>query len=206
MGEKILLIEDDRILSESLKDFLEEYGYRVDVAYRFEEAIEKIDKYNYDVYIIDVNLEDGNGIEIIKYLRLNQDDTPALIISAITDIETIAEGFGAGAEDYIKKPFDPKELLVRLKARLKMDRITYQNVRYEEGRFFVGNEEIELGEVERCILLKFLRNPRKIISKETLFNCMKNPSSVGLRVVINSLRKKTGLNIKAVKGVGYVLD
>ncbi|WP_461829371.1 response regulator transcription factor [Aquifex sp.] len=206
MGEKILLVEDDRILADSLKDYLEEAGFSVEVAYGYEEALEKLDKGIYDAYIIDVNLGDGNGIRIIEYLKLNQDDTPALIISALTDVETIAEGFSAGAEDYIKKPFDPEELLVRLRARLRTENLSYGNLHYKEGRFFLGDKALELGEVERCVLLKLLKNKGKPVSKETLYNCMKNPSPVGLRVIINTLRKKTGLNIKAVKGIGYALD
>ncbi len=206
MGERILLIEDDRILADSLKDFLEQAGYSVELAYGYEEALDKLENGNYDAYIIDVNLGDGNGIRIIEYLKLNGDDTPALIISALTDVETVAEGFSAGAEDYIKKPFEPEELLIRLKARLKTENLCYGKLRYERGRFFLDGKELELGEVERCVLLKLLRNTGKLVSKETLFNCMKNPSPVGLRVIINSLRKKTGLNIRAIKGIGYVLD
>ncbi len=206
MEERILLIEDDRILADSLKDFLEQAGYSVELAYGYEEALDKLENGNYDAYIIDVNLGDGNGIRIIEYLKLNGDDTPALIISALTDVETVAEGFSAGAEDYIKKPFEPEELLIRLKARLKTENLCYGKLRYERGRFFLDGKELELGEVERCVLLKLLRNTGKLVSKETLFNCMKNPSPVGLRVIINSLRKKTGLNIRAIKGIGYVLD
>ncbi len=206
MGERILLVEDDRILADSLKDFLEQAGYSVELAYGYEDALEKLESKNYDAYIIDVNLGDGNGIRIIEYLKLNGDDTPALIISALTDVETIAEGFSAGAEDYIKKPFDPEELLIRLKARLRTEDLSYGKLHYKDGRFFIEDTELELGEVERCVLLKLLKNHGKPVSKETLYNCMKNPSPVGLRVIINTLRKKTGLNIKAVKGIGYALD
>ncbi|HIQ48695.1 MAG TPA: response regulator transcription factor [Aquifex aeolicus] len=206
MGEKILLVEDDKILAISLKDYLEAHGYNVDTAFSYEEALEKLENGFYTAYIIDVNLGDGNGIKLIEYLKLIKDDTPALIISALTDTSTIAEGFEAGAEDYIKKPFDPEELLIRLKARLKSDRLQYGELIYKDGRFFLGEEELELGEVERCILLKLLKNRGKVVSKETLYNCMRNPSPTGLRVIINTLKKKTKLNIHAVKGFGYVLD
>ena len=206
MGEKILLVEDDKILAISLKDYLEAHGYNVDTALSYEEALEKLENGFYTAYIIDVNLGDGNGIKLIEYLKLIKDDTPALIISALTDTSTIAEGFEAGAEDYIKKPFDPEELLIRLKARLKSDKLQYGELIYKDGRFFLGEEELELGEVERCILLKLLKNRGKVVSKETLYNCMRNPSPTGLRVIINTLKKKTKLNIHAIKGFGYVLD
>lgn len=206
MGDRVLIVEDDKILADSLKEFLRGYGYEVDVAYGYEEALERIESRNYNAYIIDVNLGDGNGIRIIEYLKTNEDDTPTLIISALTDVRTIAEGFEAGAEDYIKKPFEPEELLIRLRARLKNDKIHYGKLKYENGRFFVEGREIELGEVERCILLKLLRNRGKLVSKDNLYNCMKNPSPTGLRVLINTIKKKTGLNIRAIKGLGYVLS
>jgi len=207
MGKRILLVEDDLPLAESLKSFLESRDFSVDLAGSYEEALELLEENRYDLYLIDVNLGDGDGIELLEDLRRFKDDTPTLIISAMTDVGTIARGFDAGAEDYIKKPFDPEELLVRIKARLKEEEeLTYGSFRYKGGRFFVGDEEIELGEVERCVLLKLIRNRGKVVSKESLYNCMKSPSPLALRVLISKLKKKTGLDIKAVKGVGYTLD
>ncbi|NPA32677.1 MAG: response regulator transcription factor [Aquificae bacterium] len=206
MSEKILIVEDDKLLANSLKEYLEANGFRVELAYTYEEALEKLEKGGYTAYVIDVNLTDGSGIKLIEYLKLYDDQTPALIISALTDTATIAEGFSAGAEDYVKKPFDPEELLIRLKARLKTDNLTYKHITYRDGRFFSNDKEIELGEVERCVLLKLLRNRGKVVSKDSLLSCMKNPSPTGLRVIINTLKKKTNLNIKAVKGLGYVVD
>ncbi|NPB07788.1 MAG: response regulator transcription factor [Aquificae bacterium] len=207
MGKRILLVEDDLPLAESLKSFLENRGFSVDLAGSYEEALGLLEENRYDLYLIDVNLGDGDGIELLEDLRRFKDDTPTLIISAMTDVSTIARGFNAGAEDYVKKPFDPEELLVRIKARLKEEEeLTYGNITYRGGRFFVGEREVELGEVERCVLLKLLRNRGKVVSKESLYNCMKNPSPLALRVLISKLKKKTGLEIKAVKGVGYALD
>ncbi|WP_459775391.1 response regulator transcription factor [Aquifex pyrophilus] len=206
MSGKILLVEDDRLLALSLKEFLEENGYGVDLAFSYEEAINRMEENNYTAYIIDVNLGNGDGIELIKFLRDIRNTTPALIISAMTDIPTIARGFESGADDYIKKPFDPEELLVRLRARIKEDNLCYGELIYKNGRFFLRDEEIELGEVERCILLKLLRNTGRAVHRDALLDCMKNPSPTGLRVIINTLRKKTGLNIRSVKGLGYVLE
>ncbi len=208
MGFKILLVEDDRILAESLKSYLESEGFEVTVATSYSEAIDKMERKGYDMYVLDVNLGDGDGIELIRDLREMRDDTPTLFISALTDVGNIERGFSVGAEDYIKKPFDPEELVVRIKARLrkKEEELRYGDVVYRDGRFFKGEEEIELGEVQRSILLKLLRNRGRVVTHEELYDLMVNPSPVALRVTMNKLRKKTGLNIRPVRGVGYVLD
>ncbi len=208
MGFKILLVEDDRILAESLKSYLESEGFEVTVATSYSEAIDKMERKEYDMYVLDVNLGDGDGIELIRDLREMRDDTPTLFISALTDVGNIERGFSVGAEDYIKKPFDPEELVVRIKARLKKkeEELRYGDVVYRDGRFFKGEEEIELGEVQRSILLKLLRNRGRVVTHEELYDLMVNPSPVALRVTMNKLRKKTGLNIRPVRGVGYVLD
>jgi len=127
-----------------------------------------------------VNLGDGDGIELLEDLRAFRDDTPTIFISALTDIGTITRGFNAGAEDYIKKPFDPEELIVRIKARLR--------------------------EVQRNILLKLLRNRGRVVTKEELYDYMVNPSPLALRVMISKLKKKTGIDIKSVRGMGYTVD
>ncbi len=208
MSGRILLVEDDRLLAESLKKFLEIHGFSVDLAYSFEEAVDMLERRKYDLYVLDVNLGDGDGIELLEDLRNFKDDTPTIFISALTDIGTITRGFNAGAEDYLKKPFDPEELVVRIKARLKKqeEELRYGDVVYKDGRFFKGNQELDLGEVQRNILHKLLRNRGRVVTKEELYDYMLNPSPVALRVLINRLRKKTGIDIKSVRGLGYTID
>ncbi|NPB08019.1 MAG: response regulator transcription factor [Aquificae bacterium] len=204
---RVLVVEDDRLLADSLVELLRERGYEAESAYSYEEALDKLSEGRYDLYLIDVNLGDGDGIELLKTLRELKDDTPTLIISALTDVGTISRGFSAGAEDYVKKPFDPEELLIRIKARLKEEEeLSYGDLTYKRGRFFLKGEELELGEVERCVLLKLLKNRGSVVDRDFLYNCMKNPSPLALRVLISKLKKKTGLPIKAVKGMGYALD
>ncbi len=208
MGAKVLLVEDDRLLAQSLKNYLESEGFEVTLAHSFSQAVDELERRRFDVYVLDVNLGDGDGIELLEYLRDFKDDTPTLIISALTDVSTIARGLGAGAEDYIKKPFDPEELVVRIKARLKRqeEEIRYGDVVYRDGRFFKGDKEIDLGEVQRSVLLKLLRNRGRVVTKEELYDYMINPSPLALRVMINKLKKKTGINIKSVRGLGYTVD
>ncbi len=191
MGVKVLLVEDDRLLAQSLKSYLEAEGFEVTPAYSFSQAVDKLER-RFDVYVLDVNL--GDGIELLEYLRSFKDDTPTLIISALTDVPTITRGFEAGVEDYIKKPFDPEELVVRIRARFRRqeEEIRYGDILFKNGRFFKGGKEIELGEVQRNILVKLLRNRGRVVTKEELYDYMLNPSLLALRVTINKLRKKTG--------------
>ena len=205
---RILLVEDDRILAQSLAKYLRTHGFDVTVAYSFSSAVDELERKRFDVYVLDVNLGDGDGIELLEDLRAFRDDTPTIFISALTDIGTVVRGFNAGAEDYIKKPFDPEELLIRIKARLKKqeESLRYGDVVYREGRFFKGEEEIDLGEVQRNILLKLLRNKGRVVTKEELYDYMVNPSPLALRVMISKLKKKTGINIKSVRGLGYTVD
>ncbi|WP_457600120.1 response regulator transcription factor [Hydrogenivirga sp.] len=208
MGVRVLLVEDDRVLAQSLKKFLEMNGLEVELAYSFSDAVDSLEGKRFDVYVFDINLGDGDGIELLEDLRHFKDDTPTIFISALTDIQTMTRGFNAGAEDYIKKPFDPEELVVRIKARLKKqeEELRYGDVVYREGRFFKGGEEIELGEVQRNILHKLLRNRGRVVTKEELYDYMLNPSPLALRVTINKLKKKTGIDIKSVRGLGYTVD
>ena len=209
---KVLLVEDDRILAESLAKFLKINGIEVDIAKSYSEAADKTLNNKYDFYVLDINLGDGDGIDLLKDLRFIDDNTPTIFISAIRNTSTVVKGFNAGAEDYIKKPFDPEELLIRIKARLNSNRISpeeeisYKDIKIKGERIFKNEKEIELGEVQRNILKEFIKNPERVLSKDYLYQFMQNPSPLALRVTISKLKKKTGLNIKSIRGLGYVLE
>ncbi len=205
---RILLVEDDRLLADSLREYLREAGFYVTIAYSFSDAVDLLERKRFDLYVLDINLGDGDGVELLEELRHFKDDTPTIFISALTDIKTITRGFNAGAEDYLKKPFDPEELVVRIRARIKKqeEELVLGDVVFRNGRFFKGDEEIELGEVQRNILYKLMRNRGRVVSKEELYDYMVNPSPLALRVTINKLKRKTGLNIKSVRGMGYIVD
>ena len=207
---RILIIEDDKVLVESLKVFLEYSGYEVDIARSYEEAADLTFENKYDLYVIDVNLLDGSGIDFLKDIRGAEDKTPAIFISAIRDVNTIAKTFEIGAEDYIKKPFEPEELLIRIKARLKTvsseGEISYKDIVIKDNRVFKNGEEIELGTVLKNILLKLIKNKGKVVPKEELMNLLQNPSDLALRVNISKLKKKLGIEIKSVRGIGYLIE
>ena len=218
MKPKILLVEDDVVLATSLAKFLNLHGYEVDIAKSYYEAGDKTYENKYDLYVFDINLKDGSGIELLKDLRFAEDNTPTIFISALRDTQTVVKGFNAGAEDYIKKPFDPEELLVRIKTRLKSkhkalvndeedeEEITYKDLKIKGNTVYKNGEILELGEVLLNILKTLLKNKGKVVSKDKLMNLLHNPSSLALRVNISKLKKKTGIDIKSIRGIGYLIE
>ncbi|WP_294956968.1 response regulator, partial [Sulfurovum sp.] len=114
---KLLLLEDDPNLAKTLKKYLERNGYSVTWAKNGEEAMELTYANSYDLYLFDINVPLINGIDLLSDLRDAEDTTPTIIISALVDVESVTKGFIAGADDYLKKPFDPDELLVRIQAK-----------------------------------------------------------------------------------------
>jgi DNA-binding response OmpR family regulator len=97
---KILLLEDDKILCDSLQEYLESEGYSVDVAYRGSDVFDLTFDNDYDLYILDVNVPDVNGFDVLRELREADDETPAMYITALTDVNSISKGFGVGAGLY----------------------------------------------------------------------------------------------------------
>jgi DNA-binding response OmpR family regulator len=105
MMQKILLLEDDYELAETLQELLEDHGYSVDLVHTGNAAIDLSYENSYDLYVFDINVPDISGIELLESLRNAEDTTPTIFISALVDLNTIAKGFEVGADDYIKKPF-----------------------------------------------------------------------------------------------------
>ncbi len=207
---KILLLEDEVDLAHTIKELLENEGYSVDLALKGEEAVDLSYENSYDLYIFDINLPDINGIEFLKDLKNADDKTPALFISALVDINTIAKGFEAGAEDYIKKPFLPQELIIRVNAKLKKTSqdIVYKNYRFDTNKkeLFKDNKLIPLSGMLRCLCNEFMNNIGNTVDKTVLFDCLENPSDTALRVAINKLKQLSGLEIKNIRGIGYILE
>jgi len=210
MKQKILLLEDDYELAETLQELLEESGYSVDMVHNGNDAIEASYEEDYDLYVFDINVPDLSGIELLESLRKADDTTPAIFISALVDLTTIAKGFDVGADDYIKKPFFPEELLIRIKAKLAQTSrdIEYNNLRYspEKKELFIDGKIVSLGEVQECLCDIFFRNIGNVLDKSILMDCLVTPSDTALRVALNKLKQTTKLPIKNVRGIGYVFE
>lgn len=207
---KILLLEDDTLLAQTLCHLLVEEGFEVFCVYDGEEALEKSYQRHFDLYLLDINVPLLGGIDFLKLLRESGDETPAFFMSALKDIATISKAFDARCDDYIKKPFDFDELLVRIKAHLhrKNPFIRYGNIAYdlESKRLLWKEKEIDLGYVEKEIFDLLLRHVGKLVYKEQFFEVMDKPTDLALRVHLARLKKRFDLHIANSKGIGYRLE
>lgn len=210
MRKKILLLEDDPLLAQTLNELLLSEGYDVILVESGNSAIDKSYDEKFDLYIFDINVPDINGLELLESLREADDNTPTIFISALVDINSISKAFKIGAEDYIKKPFFPEELLIRVNAKLlpKHDRIVYKNIEFDPHTkvLKIDGHSLSLGEVQERLLELFLTNQNQVLDKDILLECLDKPSPTALRVAITKLKQNTGLNIINVRGVGYSLE
>ncbi len=207
---KILLLEDDYLLSQTLIGLLREAGFEVTHAQDGEEALSLSYETVFDLYLFDINVPLLNGIDVLKLLRDNNDKTPAFFISAYKDIQTITKAFEGACDDYIKKPFDFDELVVRIKAHIHKHNptIVYGSMRYDlfNKRIFVDDKEVDLGIVEKAIFDLLMRNMSQTLDKEMFFDVMEKPSDIALRVHLTKLKQRFALTITNIKGIGYRLE
>ena len=207
---KILLLEDDHILCESLTEYLELEGFSVDRAHRGEEVFDLTFDTKYDLYILDVNVPDINGFDVLKALKESGDETPAIYVTALTDVSSISKGFSIGAEDYIKKPFDPEELLIRIKSRyLAKDKtILYKDLVYDPtSRLLQKNgKTIGLGEIQLNLFHTLIMRIDKIVDHFELMDLLEQPSANALRVNLAKLKNKLDIEIKNIRGQGYMIE
>ena len=209
--KKILLLEDDEILYETLIELLEAEGFDVVHVKDGQEALDATFVSQFDLMLLDVNVPFINGFELLKELRESGNKTPAIFLTALTDISSLSRGFEIGADDYIKKPFDFDELLIRIRALLKKQ---YNGNKIEIGDFVFDLESAELYKngkfvkltpYESIISKLMFKNIGKSVSKYELLDILnegEEMSEGALRVHINSLRK-IGLPIITIRGVGY---
>jgi len=213
--KKILLLEDDSVLAETLVELLVDEGFEVEHVVDGEMALDATFLHHYNLLLLDVNVPFLNGFELLKSLRESGDITPAIFITALSDIASLSHGFDVGADDYIKKPFDFDELLVRIYALLKKSYKTYATeLKVDNFRFVIENDElyddlgfISLTPYELEITRLLFQNLDKTLQKEYIFEILsdgREMSEGSLRVYINKLRK-IGLPITTVKGIGYRL-
>lgn len=210
MSKKILLLEDDALLAETLVELLRENSYNVDLAGDGEEAADLSYDNTYDLYIFDINVPKINGFDLLEDLRNSDDKTPTIFTTALVDMNSIARGFEVGADDYLKKPFYPEELLIRVKAKLGTMKsvFTYNNLVYEESSNILKKDGtiLVLGEVQERLFKLFIENIGGVLDKNILLSCLEHPSPTALRVAITKLKQTTGLKIQNLRGIGYTLE
>jgi DNA-binding response OmpR family regulator len=213
--KKILLLEDDKVLADTLSELLESENFEVVSVYDGEEAIDSTFLSNFDLLLLDVNVPFLNGFEFLKILRDSGNKTPAIFLTALTDIASLSKGFNVGADDYIKKPFDFDELLIRINSLLRKSFKSYnQEIKLYKFSFNIDKNElykdglfVKLAPYELMISKLFFKNINATVEKEFILEELaqgKEMSEGALRVHINKLRK-VGLPIETIKGIGYRL-
>lgn len=221
---RILLVEDERRLASALKQLLKEHQYVVDVVHDGDEGFDLALSNSYDLAILDIMLPGMNGIEILKSMRDQEIQTPVLLLTAKDTVEDRVSGLDAGADDYLVKPFDNKELLARVRALSRRtgplsgtDAMEAGPFRLDFGSRTVTRHEelLTLTAKEFQLLELFLRNQGKVLSKEIILDRVWGPDAdvIGNAVenYVHFLRKKIDETdkpsyIATVRGVGYLFQ
>ncbi|PHS39181.1 MAG: two-component system response regulator [Sulfurovum sp.] len=215
---KILLLEDDIALADILLEYLEDNNFELDLVYDGEDALFNAYETKYDLYIFDVNVPAIKGFDLLKILRGNGDSTPTIFVTSLNDIEDVSKGFESGADDYLKKPFELAELLLRVK-NIQKRSFTQQrstliqidkNITFDIDTEFLNSNgaNISLPQKELKLLKHFLQHPNEVVTFENLYKVMwdydENVSPESLRAHIKNLRKHLAENmIQNLRGVGY---
>lgn len=220
---RLLLIEDDTHIAEGLSFLLEKEGFAVETALTAEEGMRKIECGDYHILLLDVTLPDGNGFELFHEIK-KQKDLPIIFLTALDDEVDIVKGFDLGADEYITKPFRPRELLSRIHNVMRHSGIVHnekeelvvENVRINrtQGFAYKNNERLELTALEYKLLLMFFENKGRILTRtQILANIWDESENFvndnTLTVYIKRLREKIEDNpnmpkiIKTVRGMGY---
>lgn len=218
MGLKILILEDDKYLNEIIKSYLISKGYIVTNVFDAEEAKSAIYKQIFDLYILDIMVPKGNGIDILNNIR-DMTDNPVLIITALDSENTEIKAFEKGTDDYIRKPFSPNKLLIRIEAILRRaNKLTNDEIVFKDYKINLKNYNVNYKGEDLCVLKKefdilkiLIENKGIILSREKILDKVWGYDYFGNdRVVdaqIKNLRKKLKTDIiKTVKGIGYIIE
>tara|TARA_R110002051_G_scaffold115026_1_gene188020 strand:- start:14725 stop:15399 length:675 start_codon:yes stop_codon:yes gene_type:complete len=218
---KILIVEDEIALLQSISDYLEKDGNVCETASRYTDALYKIDLYEYDLLVLDINLIAGSGLDILQLLKSNKKETGTIIISANNSLDDKLKGLDLGADDYLTKPFHLAELNSRIKAVLRRgkfggtERIEFNEISIDTRAktAYIADNAMALTRKEYDLLLFFITNKGRVLSKEIIAEHLWGDHSDMvdnydfIYVHINNLRKKlTDAGAKYIKtayGSGY---
>ena len=217
MKTKILLLEDDLNLSDTVCDYLEEKGFEVICVYDGEEALSSIYENRFDLLLLDVNVPIKNGFQVLKEIRKDGNNTPAIYITSLNCVDSLEQGYSSGCDDYIRKPFELKELLIRIQTILKREfsqkseivniteTITFNSISSELKD---ADKEIKLNLKELKLLKFFLQHPNELLVHDRIYDYVwdydEEYSDNSLRTYIKNLRKILGKDkIVSLKKLGY---
>jgi len=214
---KILLLEDDLILNEIIEEYLVEQGHTLSVTYNGTEAQDLLYSQNFDLLILDVNVPQIDGFELLKELRNQNIKTPAIFITSLNMIDDVQKGFDCGCDDYIKKPFELKELGLRINNIKRLFNIEpshlisiSKNISLDTQNLLIikENEKIHIAKKECEIIQYLINNSQKAVSIEelslNLWSYEESPEPATIRTYIKNLRKVLSDEmILNIRGVGY---
>ena len=223
LAPHVLVIDDDKRLNNLLEKFLKDNNHFVDTSPNAKSARKKISIVAYDIIILDIMMPGESGLDLLKFIRENY-DTPVLMLSAMKDTKNRILGFERGADDYLGKPFEPQELLLRIKAILRRTEenkiapvnnssvIKFGNIIYDSSLAIVWRnaEKINLTSKENELLNILVKGNGKTINRYVLIKNL-NLESRGIDITISRLRKKIEnnpkipVNILTIRGEGYAL-
>lgn len=176
---KILVVEDNKKLAENIKKYLELEGFIVDLAYDGNEGLDLALSYNYDCIILDIILPGMSGIEICRFLRDEEkSQVPILMLTALGSVENRVEGLNVGADDYMPKPFDLRELVARVRALIRRNQVVRQEtlkygdlvMNLQTREVSCKGEPLNLSSKEFSLLELFMRNPGVVFSREQILD------------------------------------
>ena len=215
----ILVVDDDDGIRSLIKKFLNENNFLVTTANSAENAKEKILIVKFDLIILDVMMPGKSGLDFIMENKSNI-DTPIILLTAKGETEDRVTGLEIGADDYLPKPFEPKELVLRIKNILNKTKkndlkriITFDNIKIDLNKLLIikNDSEFKINNTEKIILEKMINNPGKTFSRESIGKLIDLDKERSIDVIITRLRKKIELDpknpkyLQTLRGAGYVL-
>ena len=219
MKKNILIIDDDERLRELLKDYLSAKNFDIFLCEDFSEAKDILSIVIFDLIILDRMMPSGDGINLIEFIKENS-NSPVIMLTAMGEDQNKIDGLKTGADDYLAKPFEPKELILRiqniLNKTLKTDQkrvIEFENVKIDLNKLliFKSDKEFKINATEKTILEKMINNPGKTFSREDIGQLINLDKERSIDVIITRLRKKIEIDpknpkfLQTIRGAGYVL-
>ena len=215
----ILVVDDDDEIRSLIKQYLNENNFLVTTSNSAENAKEKVSIIKFDLIVLDVMMPGKSGLDFIKENK-SEIDTPIILLTAKGEAEDRVGGLEIGADDYLPKPFEPKELILRIKNILNKTKkndlkriITFDNIKIDLNKLLItkNDHEFKINNTEKIILEKMINNPGKTFSRESIGKLIDLEKERSIDVIITRLRKKIELNpknpkyLQTLRGAGYVL-
>ena len=215
----ILVVDDDKGIRELVKEYLDQNNFITSTAKNADDAIEKTKIIKFDLIILDIMMPGKSGLEFIKENK-NLLDTPIILLTAKGEPTDRIEGLETGADDYLAKPFEPKELILRIRNILNKTNVIkhkreveFGNVKINLNKMLISknNKQIKINNTEKQIFEKMLNAPGKVFSRESIGRLIKIDKERSIDVVITRLRKKIEEDpknpkyLQTLRGEGYVL-